>query len=114
MDRFHYREGEVARRALEMEHAHAEALDKIAALERELWAARKRLRRRVLVGALPPGGIGALLGTFLGAAAWGLLDTPAFMLAGAMLGGLFGVIVHGLSSEADHDGFPAAPPERLR
>ena len=38
----------------------------------------------------------------------------AFMLAGAMLDGLFGVIVHGLSSEADHDGFPAAPPERLR
>lgn len=114
MEGSHYREGETARRALEIEHAHAEALEKIDALERELWAARKRLRRRAMVGAVPAVGMGALVGTLLGAAAWGWLDNPAFMLGGVALGALFGVIFHGLGRDADHDGFPEAPPERLR
>ena len=82
------------------------------ALEREVYAARKTLRRSAAVRSTSIGGLGALVGVILGAIAYATLGAPWMLILGTVLGFFFGFIGSAPWKPPD-DRFPDAPPPRM-
>jgi hypothetical protein len=103
---------EVRSKELEQDLAIAEA--RVRSMERELFAARKLVRRRKAATAISRGGIGATLASLAAFVLYGvgILTTPPLLLGLIVLGFLFGALV-GMRWDTEDDNFPKAPPPRL-
>jgi hypothetical protein len=104
--------GDVQVRAAELEQEVVDLKRQMGALEREVWAARKKLRAGAAVRSTSIGGLGALVGAILGGIAYGVTDEPRLLVATTIIGFVFGVVGSAPWKPPDDD-FPAAPPPRL-
>lgn len=106
--------GDVQVRSMELEQELLRTKAQLRAFEREVYAARRTLRRRRAATALSRGGIGAVLGACVGLAVyWSeLLPAPAVPAAFTILAFFFGALL-GLRWDPPDDDFPKAPPPRL-
>jgi hypothetical protein len=106
--------GDLQVRSAELEQQLAQAKDSLRALEREVYAARKVVRRRRALGATSTGGLGALLGAVVGSAihASGVVDSPHVVSACALVAFVLGAL-YGYRWDDPDDGFPKAPPPRM-
>lgn len=77
------------------------------AVEKELWAARRLLRRRRHVDAFRMAGFGALAGNVIGAAGWAVTDNAWALLGASLVGTLFGFVLGHVWDPID-DGVPEA------
>jgi hypothetical protein len=105
--------GDVVRSA-ELEQKLAQAKDSLRELEREVYAARKVLRRRKALSAMSTGGIGALVGALLGSAAYAssLVESPHVVTVAVVVAFVLGAL-YGYRWDDPDDGFPRAPPPRM-
>lgn len=104
--------GDIEVRAKELEQELVQAKAKMRAMEREVFAARKVVRRRRGMRAASAGGIGALVGSLIGGMAYGVLDEPALLVAGTVVGFVLAAL-GAMRWEDPDDKFPDAPPPRL-
>lgn len=101
-------------RAIELEQELLQTKEKVRALEREMYAARKVLRRRRGLSGVAYGGVGAAIGTVLAMIARAFVEVPeptvwwGLILLGFVFGGLLGM----RWETSDDDAFPPAPPPR--
>lgn len=87
--------------------------ERYKALEREVWTARRVIRKHKAARRISTGGLGATLGTFVALAlyAFDVVVSPSPLLATVLLGFVLGLIA---GIRWDHeDDFPDAPPPRL-
>jgi hypothetical protein len=103
---------EVRSKELEQDLAIAEA--RVRSMERELFAARKLVRRRKAATAISRGGIGATIATLIAFVLYGvgLVTMPPLLLGLVVIGFLFGALA-GMRWDNEDDNFPKAPPPRL-
>lgn len=101
-------------RSMELEQELLRTRAQLRAFEREVFAARRALRRRKAATALSRGGLGAFVGACVGLALyWGeLWQSPVVPAACTIVAFVFGVLL-GLRWDPPDDDFPAAPPPRL-
>lgn len=106
--------GDVQVRAFELEQELNETKAKLRAYEREVFAARKVVRRRRAVTALSRGGVGAAIGATIGLAIhWSeLLQVPEVPALCTLVAFIFGALL-GMRWDSPDDDFPKAPPPRL-
>jgi F0F1-type ATP synthase assembly protein I len=104
--------GNVVARAAELELALAESKRELRALEREVYAARAKLRARTALRTTSIGGLGSLVGTLVGSVAYAITDKPGFLIGATVMGFIFGAIGGARSTPPD-DKFPDAPPPRM-
>lgn len=97
----------------EQEAALASNVERIRDLEHHLFAARRALRRKRALEAGPAAGIGALVGNVLAAIAAAFVGDAWLLLLGNGIGLVAGFLFGCIWNPVD-DGFPEAPPERLR
>jgi hypothetical protein len=101
-------------RAFELEQELRETKAKIRAYEREVFAARRIVRRRRAVTALSRGGLGAAIGATIGLALhWSeLLHVPEAPALCTLVAFVFGALL-GMRWDPPDDDFPNAPPPKL-
>lgn len=104
--------GELVARVQELEHELADERERGRAMELEVFAARKVVRRRLVLRGVMTAGWGALAGTLAGSGLAAVYGNPWTVLITtwvlAIIGGLFGV-----RWDPPEDQFPRAPPPRL-
>lgn len=105
--------GGLVGRSAELEQQVGQLRDQVRSLEREVYQARKIVRRRRAVSAVMTAGIGATLGALIAAVVWlfGGTESAGVVLALVLLGWIFGGLAGYRWEKGD---FPDAPPERLR
>jgi hypothetical protein len=105
--------GDVVRSA-ELEQEVGQLKDRLHAFEREIYAARRTLRKRRVKSALSTGTTGATLGVMVGGFLdlVGVVSSADAVIGLAALGFVFGALGGMKWSEPD-DNFPAAPPPRM-
>jgi hypothetical protein len=110
----HYRvAGNLEVRSVELEQELAATRARLAEMERRVWAANAIVRKRRVASMLSGGGLGAFVATVGGWVAQPLLHEPYILLVGSVVGFCVGVVATWRADPPD-DGFPPAPPERLR
>jgi F0F1-type ATP synthase assembly protein I len=104
--------GNLQARVFELERRLLEAQARTRETEHALYAARKALRSRERLRASAVGGLGALLGSIVGAVFYSAEGNPYFVVFGTVIGFAFGALCAALWNPPD-DGFPRAPPPRF-
>ena len=109
--------GGIVARSAELEQEVGQLRDRLRAMEREVYDARKMVRRTVgkrrIVSAVMTGGVGATLGALVAMVLWmcGETESAGVVLALVLPGWVFGALAGHRWEKGD---FPDAPPERLR
>ena len=103
--------GNLQMRAVELEQELAETKHELRAMEREVYAARARLRKEKALRSANVGGIGALVGAVLGTVGYGMTDKPG-LVVGAMVLGFVLAFLGSAQWQPPDDNFPDAPPPR--
>lgn len=98
-------------------HLEQELIDKkrhIRALEREVFALRRRARGRRALSAAAKGGLGAVAGTLAAMIAYGfgLVETPKALFTFILVSFGFTALL-AMRWDPPDDGFPDAPPPRM-
>src|SRR5690242_2253372 len=88
-------------RVKEPEQELVEARQIVRAGEREVYAARRKLRARKVLAATSVGGLGSLAGTILGTIAWTFLGSPIWVILGSTLGFLLAFVSGYFRYDAD-------------
>lgn len=106
--------GDLEVRSKELEQDLVVLRERYKALEREVWAARRTLRRAKAARAISVGGLGATVATVLALVlhAADLGARPSLLLAIVILGYVLGAIA-GMRWKNDDDDFPSAPQPRM-
>jgi hypothetical protein len=102
-------------RSAELEQKLGQMQDRMRDLEREVYAARKVVRRRRAMKAVATGGIGTTVGAVLAAILYaaGVISAPEPIFALLIVGFVLGAL-GGMRWEDPDDHFPDAPPVRFR
>ena len=105
--------GAIVVRSAELEQQVGQLRDQVRSMEREVYGARKIVRRRRAASAVMTGGVGATLGALIAMVLWlcGGTESAGVVLALVLPGWVFGALV---GYKWDKGDFPDAPPERLR
>lgn len=104
--------GDVQVRAAELEQQVAELKRSLKTAEHEMYKARRIVRARTLLERASTGGLGALVGSIVGAVVYGLYDQPfAIPIATVACFGI-GYVARSRRDPPD-DNFPPAPPARM-
>lgn len=103
--------GNLQVRAAELEQELAETKQELRTMEREVYAARAKLRKQTALRGTNVGGIGALLGAIVGTVGYGMTDKPGFIV-GAMVLGFVLAFLGSAQWRPPDDQFPDAPPPR--
>ena len=105
--------GGVVERSDELEQQVGQLRDQLRAMEREVYGARKIVRRRRIASGVMTGGVGATIGALVAMVIWlsGAADSAGVVLALVLPGWVFGALV---GYRWDKGDFPDAPPARLR
>lgn len=105
--------GDLEVRSKEIEQELVQTKARLHEMEREVFAARKVVRRRKVATAASQGGLGATLMTVIAFTLYGLnvVVSPPVLLGLVLIGFVFGALL-GMRWDRDDD-FPSAPPPRM-
>jgi hypothetical protein len=107
--------GNLETRSSSLEQEVGQLRDQVRAMEREMYAARKVVRRRQTLKAFASGGIGTAIALALAMVAYGtgVIGSPSVIFTILIVGFVLGALA-GMRWDPPDDDFPAAPPPRIR